>query len=62
MELIIIAILAALLPIFTIGAFIVGYNVNAPKKILKKPKKREKTADELMLERIDKATVYDETE
>lgn len=59
MELIIITVLAALLPVFTITAFVIGYNVNAPKKILKpKPKKKaEKTADEIMLERIDKATV-----
>ena len=61
MELIIIAILAVLLPIMTIGAFVIGYNVNAPKKILKKAKKHAPTEDEVMLERIDKATVYDET-
>lgn len=57
MELIIIVILSALLPIFTITAFVIGYNANAPKKILKKPKKRVPTEDEIMLERIDKATV-----
>lgn len=57
MELIIIAVLAALLPIMTISAFVVGYNCNAPKKILKKSKKHKPTDDELMLERIDKATV-----
>jgi hypothetical protein len=57
-----IIILSALLPIFTITAFIVGYNVNATKKIFKHTKKHVPTADELMLERIDNATVYDETE
>lgn len=57
MELIIIAILALMLPICTITAFVVGYNCNAPKKILKHSKKRKPTNDELMLERIDKATV-----
>ena len=61
MELIIIAILAVLLPIMTISAFVVGYNVNASKKILKRTKKTAPTADEVMLERIDKATVYEET-
>ena len=48
-----------LLPICTITAFVVGYNINAQKKILKpKPKKKkEKTEDEIMLERIDNARV-----
>lgn len=58
MELIILLILAVLLPVCTIAAFIVGYNVNAQKKIFKKkPKKQPPTADEIMLERIDRATV-----
>ena len=57
MELIIIAILSVLLPIFTITAFVIGYNASAPKKILKHSKKRTPTEDELMLERIDKATI-----
>jgi type IV secretory pathway component VirB8 len=57
MELIIITILSVLMPIMTITAFVVGYNCNAPKKILKRSKKRKPTEDELMLERIDKATV-----
>ena len=57
MELIIILILSVLLPICTITAFVIGYNCNAPKKILKHSKKRTPTEDELMLERIDKATV-----
>ena len=60
-ELIIIVILSAFLPIFTITAFIVGYNVNATKKIFKHTKKSAPTADEIMLERIDNATVYEET-
>lgn len=57
MELIIIAVLAVLMPIMTIAAFVIGYNCNAPKKILKHSKKRKPTNDELMLERIDKATL-----
>ena len=57
MELIIIAVLAALLPILTITAFVIGYNTNAQKKILTPKKKRKPTQDEIMLERIDKATV-----
>lgn len=57
MELIIIAVLAALLPIFTITAFVIGFNCNAPKKILHHSRKPKPTEDEIMLERIDKATV-----
>ena len=57
-EIVAIIVLAALLPIMTIAGFIVGYNVNAPRKIFKLPqKKAEPTADEIMLDRIDKATV-----
>ena len=59
MELIVITVLAVLMPILCIASFVVGYNVNAQKKILKpKPKaKKEKTEDEIMLERIDNAKV-----
>ena len=57
MELIIIAILAALLPIMTITAFVIGYNCNAPKKIMHHSRKAKPTADEIMLDRIDKATI-----
>lgn len=58
MELVAIIVLACLLPIFAITGFVIGYNVNAPKKIFKMPqKKAEPTADEIMLDRIDKATV-----
>ena len=59
MELVIIAVLSVLLPIFTIAGFIIGYNVNAPRKVLvpKKKEKRELTEDEKMLERIDNAKV-----
>ena len=57
-ELIAIIVLAALLPIMTIAGFVVGYNINAPRKIFRLPqKKAEPTADEIMLDRIDKATV-----
>lgn len=58
MELIAIIVLAVLLPVMTIAGFIVGYNVNASRKIFRLPaKKAEPTADEIMLDRIDKATV-----
>ena len=48
-----------LLPICTITAFVVGYNINAQKKIMKPKlkKKEKKTEDEIMLERIDNARV-----
>ena len=61
MELIALLIMSALLPVLTITAFVVGYNVNAEKKILqpkKKPKKAELTEEEKILDKIDKATVY----
>lgn len=59
MELIVIIVLASLLPIMCIASFIIGYNVNAPKKIFTIPKKEktELSEDEMMLERIDKARV-----
>lgn len=57
MELVAIIVLAALLPIMTITAFVIGYNCNAPKKILHHSKKRKPSKDEIMLDRIDKATV-----
>ena len=59
MELIAIIVLAALLPIMSITSFIIGFNVNAQKKIFALPKKdrSEPNEDELMLERIDKARV-----
>lgn len=59
MELIAIIALAVLLPIMSIASFIIGYNVNAPKKIFRLPKKAndEPNEDELMLERIDKARI-----
>ena len=52
-------IMTILTPIMCIASFIVGYNINAQKKIFKLPEKKAKpTEDELMLERIEKATVY----
>ena len=63
MELIVIVVMAVLLPIMSILSFLVGYNVNAPKKIFKvKGKKRDLSEDEKMLQRIDEATVYENTE
>ena len=53
-----IIVMACLIPIMSITSFVIGYNINAPKKIFKLPqKKAEPTADEIMLDRIDKATV-----
>ena len=40
MELIAIVVLAVLLPIMSIVSFIVGYNVNAQRKIFKIPAKK----------------------
>ena len=59
MELIIIVILSALLPVMSITSFVIGYNINAQRKIFKPKKKaeREQTEDEKMLERIDNARV-----
>lgn len=59
MELVAIIVLAALLPVMSISSFLIGYNVNAQKKIFvpKKKEKREQTEDEKMLERIDNARV-----
>ena len=60
MEIIAIIVLSTLLPIMSIAAFIVGYNVNATKRVFAPKKKaRELTEDEKMLERIDSATVYE---
>lgn len=59
MEIIAIIVLAALLPVMSIASFLIGYNVNATRKVLvpKKKVKREMTEDEKMLERIDNARV-----
>ena len=59
MEIVAIIVLAALLPIMSISSFLIGYNVNEQKKVFvpKKKEKREKTEDEIMLERIDNARV-----
>jgi hypothetical protein len=57
---IVLIVMAVLLPIMTINAFIIGYNMNAPKKIRVTPKKKEKhepTENEKMLERIDNARI-----
>lgn len=45
--------LSIMLPVMTITGFIVGYNVNAPRKIFTKAKKQPKTDSELLLEKID---------
>ena len=59
METIALIVMSALLPIASITAFVIGYNVNADKKIFRrKPKPAPPTDDELMLDRIDNAKVY----
>lgn len=59
MEVIALVVMSAMTPILTITAFVIGYNVNAEKKILRLKKKKAKpTEEEKMLERIDKAKVY----
>jgi len=52
--------MAVITPFLTITAFVIGYNINADRKILvKKTKKtKEAKANEDLMERIDKATVY----
>ena len=60
MELVIITVLSALLPIMSILSFIVGYNLSAPtqKRVFKpKEKEREQTEAEKMIERIDNARI-----
>ena len=47
------------MPVMTITAFVIGYNVNAERKIFRRrPKPLPPTEDEMMLERIDNAKVY----
>ncbi len=50
-------VMAVLLPVMTILGFIVGWNTKAKpnEKILVKQKKPEKTPEEQLLERIDRA-------
>lgn len=57
MELTALLIMAFLMPICTIAAFIIGYNINASKKIFALPKKHKPTEDEKTLEWINKAKV-----
>lgn len=52
-------VMTVLTPVLCIASFIVGYNINAQKKIFTPPKKKIKpTENEMMLERIEKAQVY----
>ena len=51
--------MSIMMPILTITAFIMGYNVNAPVKLMKRHKKHVKTEDEEVLDRIDALTVED---
>lgn len=60
MTLIIVIIFSFLLPICSIAAFIIGYNINASKKIFApKPKPTAEQLDrDEFLKRIDEAKVY----
>jgi len=53
-------IMSFLLPICTITAFIVGYNINADRKLFRKKSKKteEQKETENIISRIDNATVY----
>ena len=53
-------VMTVLTPVLCIASFIVGYNINAQKKIFTPPKKKKTkpTEDEMMLERIENAQVY----
>ncbi len=58
MELIAIIVLAVLVPVMSIAAFVVGYNVNAPKKLFKLPRKKpDPSEEEAMIERINNARI-----
>lgn len=54
-----IIILSVLMPIFTILAFIIGFNINATegKKIRVRKPKKEPTSEEELLAKIDKAHI-----
>jgi len=51
-------VMTVLTPVLCIASFIVGYNINASKKIFTLPKKIKPTEDEIMMERIENAQVY----
>jgi len=51
-------VMTVLTPVLCIASFIVGYNINAQKKIFTLPKKIKPTEDEIMMERIENAQVY----
>ena len=59
MEIYALIAMSVLMPILTITAFVIGYNVNASVKIMKRHKKHVKTEDEELLDRIDALTVED---
>lgn len=52
-------VMTVLTPVLCIASFIVGYNINAQKKIFTPQKKKIKpTEGEIMMERIENAQVY----
>lgn len=48
---------AMLIPIMSILFFVLGYNMNASKKIVFKPRKAKKNEVEQLLEKIDNAHI-----
>ena len=53
-------ILSVISPIVAIVFFVIGYNVNAPKKLLFGRKKHEKTEYERKMEQIDNVSLKGE--
>jgi len=53
-------LLAFMLPVCTITAFVIGYNINADRKLFRKKSKKteEQKETENILTKIDNATVY----
>lgn len=49
-----------LIPIMSIVFFVIGYNVNAPRKLLFRRRKNEKTEYERKMEQIDNVSLKGE--
>lgn len=50
--------ISVMLPAISIAAFIIGYNINASKPIMKPKRKSKPSENDTMLDRINRATVY----
>lgn len=57
MTVVALVVMAALSPVVAIFSFIMGYNINAQRKLFQRAKKHEKTEEEKLLERIDNARI-----